>query len=147
MRHVFKATIRKLTQLQWEDLRNLFAWPGTDKYQIQADNPHLLVAKASDENGKTVAYLTAENILLVSDYAFNPQSTPEESRTAGDAIDRALAHKAGATRIWIVVPNNCPPIEGEHILRVVERKVFQPVGTAPKVDVGTLQQSTPNFLN
>ena len=132
MSNFFKASIRKLTELSWEDLRDLFAWPGTDKYTIQAENPNLLVAKASDGDGKTIAYLTAETILLVDGYAFNPQSTPEESRRAGDSIDRVLAQRAGATRIWIVVPNDCPPIEGEQVLRVVERKIFQPVGTAPK---------------
>lgn len=130
MSNFFKASIRKLTELPWEDFRNLFTWPGT--CNIQADNPNLLVAKASNESGETVAYLTAESILLVDGYTFNPQSTPEESGKAGDAIDHILSQRAGVQKIWIVVPNDCLPIEGEHILRVVERKVFQPVATAQK---------------
>lgn len=119
-----KTSIRKLKELPWEDLRDMFAWTGNNKYTIQSDNPNLLVAKASDERGETIVFVTAEPVLLVDGYTFNPQSTPEESRKAGDSIDRALANHAGATRIWIVVPNHCPKIEGEHVLRVVERRPF-----------------------
>lgn len=138
MNKFFKVTIRTLKQLPWEDLRNLFAWPGTDKYKLQVENPNLLIAKASDENGEPVAYLTAESILLVDGYTFAPQSTPEESGRAGDSIDRALAAKAGAKRMWIVVPNDCPPVQGERILRVYERRVHQPV-IAATVEDCTLQ--------
>ena len=143
MNKFFKTSIRKLKELPWGDFRNLFTWPGTNS--TQADNPNLLVAKASDGDGKTLAYLTADPILLVDGYTFNPESTPEESGQAGDSIDRALAAHAGATRIWIVVPNDCPPIEGEQLLRVYERKVFQSAQpNAPKADGRSLQQ---RFLN
>ena len=138
MSNFFKTSIRKLTDLPWEDFRNLFTWPGTNN--VQAENPNLLVAKASNENGEAVAYLTAENILLVDGYTINPESTPEEAGKAGDAIDRALAQNAGATRIWMVVPNDCPPIKGEHILRVYERKVFQPVNTTQNFGECAAQQ-------
>lgn len=131
----FKTTIRTLKGLPWADLQNLFTWPGTDKYKIQADNPNLLIAKAAKENGEAVAYLTAENIVLVNNYTFNPESTPEESGKAGDSIDHVLAARFGAQRIWIVIPNGCPPVNGEHILRVYERKVFHPLNEpAPKFE-------------
>lgn len=146
MSKFFKTSIRKFTELSWEDLRDLFAWPGTEKYNIQTDNPNLLVAKASDENGEAVAYLTAEHILLVNDYVFNPNITPEESGKAGDAIDRALAQRAGANRIWVVIPNDCPPVEGEQVLRVYERKVFQPVTNTQRLGECDSQQPT-RFLN
>ena len=143
MSNFFKASIRKLKELPWEDFRNLFTWPCNNT--IQADNPNLLIAKATNEKGEAVAYLTAENILLVDGYTFNPRSTPEESGKAGDAIDRALA-ATSAKRIWIVVPNDCPPIEGEQLLRVYERKVFQPAQpTAPKLQTSTFGPT--QFLN
>ena len=144
MSNFFKASIRKLTELPWDDFRNLFCWPGTRN--IQADNPNLLVAKASNENGEVIAYLTAEHILLVDGYTFNPQNTLEESGKAGDHIDRALAQISGATRMWFVIPNNCPPTKGEQLIRVVERKVFQPVTTTQKrADCEVKQQSA--YLN
>jgi len=136
----YKATVRRLTELPWEDFRNLFTWPSGGS-TLQAENPNLLIAKAT-KNGEVVAYVAAEPILLIDGYTFNPASDPSDTSLAGDAIDAALAQRAGVNRIWIVVPSNCPPIKGEHILRVVERKVFQPVNTVPKFDDCDLQQPT-----
>ncbi len=121
----FKATVRRLTELPWEDFCNLFSWPC--KSTLQADNPHRLIAKAANERGETLAYVAAEPILLVDSYVLNPNSNGEDDQKVGDAIDSALAQRAGVNRILVVIPNDAPPIEGEKFLRVCERKVYQPV--------------------
>ena len=141
----FKTTVRKLADLSWPDLRDLFTWPSGGS-TIQADNPNLLIAKAANERGETIAFVTAEPILLVDGYVFNPQSNREDDQKAGDAIDCALAQRAGVNRIWIAVPNNCPPIEGEYILRVVERKVYQPVTATQRLGCCDSQSPTA-FIN
>jgi hypothetical protein len=118
-----KTTVRKLVDLPWPDLRDLFSWSANGT--IQAEDPKLLVAKATNADGDAIAFVTAENILLVGSYVLNPQITPDEAVTAGDSIDRALAQQTGVNRMWIVVPPEAPPIGGEKRIRVVERKVYQ----------------------
>ena len=81
----FKATVRKLAELSWPDLRDLFSWPSSST--IQADDPNLLVAKAANKRGEVVAYVTAEPILLVNNYVLNPQGSREDDASAGDAIE------------------------------------------------------------
>ena len=121
----FKATVRKLVDLPWADLRDLFSFSGHGT--IQATNPNLLVAKAANERGHLIAFVTAEPVLLVNSFVLNPQSTPIEAANAGDAIDRALAQQAGVSKLWIIVPPEAPVMEGEKSVRVMERKVYQPV--------------------
>src|SRR6266404_7663307 len=83
----FKATVRKLSELPWPDLRDLFTWPSGGSI-LQADNPNLLIAKASDSRGETIAFVSAEPILLVDSYTFNPASNPSDTPLAGDEIDK-----------------------------------------------------------
>ena len=131
MSNSFKATVRKLADLPWADLRDLFSWSGHEA--IQATNPNLLVAKAANEKGHLIAFVTAEPVLLVSSFVLNPKSTPIEVVNAGNAIDRALAQQAGVSKFWIIIPPEAPVMEGEKCIRVMERKVYQPVvNTQPK---------------
>ena len=140
----FKATVRKLAELPWEDFRNLFSWPSGGS-TLQADNPHLLIAKAT-KNGEVVAYVAAEPILLVDSYTFNPASDPSDTPQAGTAIDEVLAQTAGVNRLWIVVPAEAPTMKDEKFIRVVERKVYQqPVAKQPLSHISF--HSTAQFLN
>ena len=119
----FKTTVRRLVDLPWPDLRDLFSWSANGT--IQAENKNLLIAKASNADGATIAYITAENILLVDSYILNPDITPHEAALAGDPIENALAQQAGVNRMWIVIPPEAPLQAGEKRLRVVERKIYQ----------------------
>jgi hypothetical protein len=141
-----KTTVKKLSELPWPDLRDLFSWPSGGS-TIQAENPNLLIAKAADERGQVVAYVTAEPVLLVDSFVFNPNSTPIESASAGDAIDKALAERAGVNRIWVVVPDVAPPMEGERCIRVMERKVYQPVVKTERRGCCDLKTQATSFLN
>ena len=138
MFNTIKATIRRLVDLPWEDLQALFSWSSSGS-TIQAENPNLLVTKAINERGEVVAYVTAENILLVDGYVFNPNVRPNDVAIAGDAIDQKLAQHAGVNRFWIVVPPEAPPIGGEKRIRIVERKVYQQ-GTVPQLNCELKQQ-------
>jgi hypothetical protein len=140
----FKATVKKLAELPWPDLRDLYSWPSNST--IQADSPNLLIAKAANERGEVVAYVTAEPILLVDGYVLNPQSTREDDQKAGAAIDSALAQQAGANRLWIVVPDDAPIMKDEKFLRVLERKIDQPVNATPRVGYSNFQSSV-GFVN
>jgi len=135
----FKATVQNLAELSWPDLRDLFSWPSSST--IQTDNPHLLIAKAANERGETIAFVSAEPILLVEGYVLNPRSNREDDQKAGDAIDAALAQRAGVGRIWVVVPDEAPIMEGEQFIRVLERKVYQPVTATQR-----LGSSLPQFV-
>ena len=139
----FKATVRKLADLPWEDLRDLFSWSGSAP--VQADNPHLLIAKAADVSGEVKVYVTAEPILLVDGYVFNPKTTPIDSQKAGDAIDAALAQRAGVNRMWVVIPDDVPPMEGEKVIRVYERKVYQPITSTPRLGCCDLKPQPMKF--
>jgi len=143
MSNFFKATVRKLAELSWSDLQALFTWPSSSI--IQAENPNLLIAKAT-KNGEAVAYVTAEPILLVDSYVLNPQSNRDDDSLAGNAIDSVLAQQAGVNRMWVVVPDGAPIMEGEKFLRVLERRVFQPVATTQRVTCCDLKQQ-PTCLN
>ncbi len=140
----FKATVQKLADLSLPDLRDLFSWPSNST--IQADNPSLLIAKAANERGEVVAYVTAEPILLVNGFVLNPQSNPEDDQKAGDAIDSALAQRVGVNRLWIVVPDEAPIMKGEKFIRVLERKVYQPVTVTQRLGCSNFQSSA-GFLN
>jgi hypothetical protein len=114
---------------------------------VQADNPNLLIAKAEDSRGETIAFVGAEPILLVDSYTFNPAIDPSRTALAGDAIDAALAQQAGVNRLWIVVPDKAPTMKDEKFIRVLERKVYQqPVTTVQRVGYGNSQSSV-GFLN
>ena len=131
MIHVnFKAKVQRLIDLPSEDMRNLFSWPTLST--LQTENPNLLIAKAVDSRNDVFAYVTAEPVLLVDSYVLNPKSKPEDDQSAGDSIDKALAQQAGANRLWVVIPSGAPPMEGEKLIRVLERKITQPVTTLPK---------------
>jgi hypothetical protein len=142
----FKATVRKLADLPWEDLKNLFSWPSGGSI-LQAENPNLLIAKASDSRGETIAFVSVEPILLINNYTFNPASDPSDTPQAGDDIDAALAQTANVSRLWIVVPDEAPPMKDEKFIRVLERKVYQqPVTTTHGVAYSNYQSSV-GFLN
>ena len=139
-----KATIQRLADLSWPTLRDLFSWSSNGS-PVNAENPNLLVAKATNGNGDVVALVTAENILLVGSYVLNPQVTPDEAAIAGDSIDRALAQQAGVSRMWLVLPPEAPPIGGEKRIRVVERKVYQQ--TAPQRQASWEVKHSVAYLN
>ena len=120
-----KATVRKLADLPWPDFKNLFTWPC--KSNLQADNPNLLVAKATNGDGEVVCYVAAESILLVDGYVFNPRCTPEESEMAGENFYIAFAQREGVSKMWMRIPDGTPPVKGEKLIRVIEENVPQPV--------------------
>lgn len=139
----FTVKIQTLKQLAWDDFRNLFTWPS--KSMIQAENQNLLIAKATNQGGEVVGYVTAESVLVVDNYVINPAST-DDLQKAGDSIDRALADRAGATRIWLVVPDEVEqPIKGEKYVRVVERHLSQPITPMQRLAECGLKQ--PVYLN
>jgi hypothetical protein len=142
--HKFKATVRKLSELSGPELRDVFSWPSNST--IQADNPNLLIAKAANERGETIAFVTAEPILLVDACVLNPESNREDDQKAGDAIDSVLSQRAGVAQIWVVIPNEAPIMEGEKFIRVLERKVYQPATTAQRLGCSNFQSSV-GFLN
>lgn len=144
MFNTFKATVRKLADLSCHDLRDLFSWPSNST--IQADNKNLLIAKATNEHGATIAFVTAEPILLVDTCVLNPQGNREDDQKAGAVIDGALAQSAGVNRMWIVIPEEAPIMEGERFIRVFERTVYQPVAATQRCDVSNFK-SPVGFLN
>ena len=75
-----KTTVQKLCDLPWPDFRDLFSWPSGGS-TIHADNPNLLLQKLLMREVSLVAYVTAETILLVDSFVFNPNSTPNDSAT------------------------------------------------------------------
>ncbi len=104
----FKATIRKLACLPFEDVTNLLKWSDSPS---TFGNGNLLAAKATDVKGKAVGYLTAEPVLIISNYAVDPCTALSDVQHVGDSIDAALAEKAkeiGADRFLIVVPDDAP---------------------------------------
>jgi hypothetical protein len=125
-------------------MRDLFSWP--TKSKIQADNPNLLIAKAANESGEVVAYLTAEPVLLVDGFVLNPNSDPIDLQKAGDVIDSALAQRAGVNRMWVVIPDGAPIMENEKFIRVHERKIYQPATNTKRHGCCDLPQSAA-FLN
>lgn len=142
LNNFFKATVRRLAELPWEDFCNLFTWPS--KSNLQAENPNLLIAKATNPSGEVVAYVTAESILLVDGYVFNPKNTPIDLQRAGDALDSALAQRAGV-KMWVVIPNDAPIMEGERFIRVYERKIHQRVTTTQRLGCSDLQSRFATF--
>jgi len=140
----FKATVRKITELSRPDFKELFTWPSNST--INAENPNLLIAKAANERGEVVAYVTAEPLLLCENYVLNPQSSREDDKKAGDAIDAALVQAAGVQRMWFVVPTDASIMEGEKFIRVLERKVRQPVTAMQRLGCFDLKQQ-PSYLN
>jgi len=143
MSNFFKARVRKIAELPWADLRDLLSWPSNST--IQVNNPNLLIAKAANERGEVFAYVTAEPILLVDGYVLNPQSAQEDDREAGAAIDAALAQQAGANRMWVVVPDEAPIMEGEKFIRVLER-IYQRDTTTLRLGGCDLKQQL-TYLN
>ena len=134
----FKATVQKLADLSLPDLRDLFSWASNST--IQADNSSLLIAKAVNERGEVVAYVTAEPILLVDGFVLNPQGNRGDDQKAGNAIDSALT-QSGVNRLWIVVPDEAPIMKGEKFIRVLERKVYQPVTATQRLGYSNFQSS------
>jgi hypothetical protein len=119
----FKATIRKWAGLPLQDVTNLLTW--SDGKDVEFGNRNLLIASAA-KDGQTVAYLVAEPTLIIINHVFDPHTTPSDAQRIGDSLDAALAEKAkemGADRFLIVVPNDTPHQQGEHVLRVISRKI------------------------
>ncbi len=129
----FKTTVQRLVDLPWSDFRNLFTWPSGGS-TLEANNPNLLVVKATNQNGEAVVYVTAEPILLVNSYVFNPQGTPSDSEQAGNSIDSALAKKVGVQKMFVVIPDGAPPIKGERVFRFCERKITPVVTTQQRIE-------------
>jgi len=144
MSNLFKTTVEKLSELPCSDLRDLFTWPSGGS-TIQADNPNVLVAKAANDSGETIAFVTAEPILLVDGYVFSPNSTDVDAQRAGNDIDKALAERAGVQRMWVVIPDEAPPMRGERRIRVFERQVASQPAT---MQVGcATQKAAVGYLN
>jgi hypothetical protein len=122
----FKATIRKLTNLPWQDLRDIFTWPSHSTLRVE--NPNLMIATAQKPTGEVVCYTTCEPIFLVDGFTFNPRTTPLESGQAGIELDAALAREAqnvGIGRFIVVIPRETPTQPGERCIRIIEREVPQ----------------------
>lgn len=122
--NILKASVRKLAELSGSEFWKFLKWGGT-----AIDNSQALICSASRE-GKTLAYVTAEPVYLVSHCALNPEATPSDQKTAGDAIDYALAnegHQLGVGRFLVVVPEGAPKIAGERTLRFIERSLPQEI--------------------
>ena len=111
---------------------------------IQAENQNLLIARATNQSGEVVGYVTAESILVVDNYVINPACS-DDLQKAGDSIDRALADRAGATRMWLVVPDEVQTIKGEKYIRVVERRMPQPI--TPMQKLAQCEVKQPIYLN
>ena len=90
---------------------------------------------------------TAEPILLVDSYVLNPQSNLDDVQRAGNELDKALAQQAGVQRMWIVVPDDAPPMEGEKLIRVHERRVYHPITNQHSLVHCELKQQATSFLN
>ena len=121
----FKTTLRKWAALPFQDVTNLVTW-ADGKSDVEFGNRNLLVAKATDVKGKAVGYLTAEPVLIISDYAVDPRTTLSDVQQIGDSIDGALAEKAkeiGADHFMIVVPDGAPHLPGERLVRVFYREI------------------------
>jgi hypothetical protein len=136
--NLFKTTVRRLVDLPWPDLRDLFSWEANGT--IQAENKNLLVAKASNTDGKTIGFVCAENVLLVDSFVLSPDISPNEAASMGNPIDAALASHANVCRMLIVIPNDAPQQAGEKRIRVVERKVYQQ-STTPQLRYEIKQQT------
>jgi hypothetical protein len=141
----FKATIKTLSDLSCSDLRDLFSWPSGGSI-IQAENENLLIAKATNESGGIVAFVTAEPILLVDGYVLNPRSNREDDKAAGAVIDAALARRAGVNRLWVAIPDEAPIMEGEKFIRVLERRIHRSASTIHRLGCCDSQAPTA-FIN
>jgi hypothetical protein len=145
----FKATIRRLVSLPFQDVTNLLTW--SDGKDVDFGNGNLLVASAA-KNGKTTGYLVAEPTLLVSHYTVSPETTLAEAHQIGDVIDAAFeveARKIGADRFMMVLPAEVPTQPDEICLRVIVRKIPQKATTigSPIDKFSSNETSTPNFIN
>ena len=90
------------------------------------DNPSLTVATVKNADGKSVVYAAIEPCYLLSAYMCNPDSTGEEQKEAGDALDDALARKAcaeGRSKLLMLLPDSCPSMPDERWVRIIERDV------------------------
>ena len=103
MNNFVKATVRKLAQLPWPDLRDLFSWPSGGS-TIQAENPNLLIAKAANERGEVVAYVTAEPILLVGSSVSNPNIPISDLGVAGEVGVVGLVGVVGVVVVMLRTP-------------------------------------------
>lgn len=146
----FKATIRKWAGLPFQDVTNLLKW-SDGKSDVEFGNSNLLVAKATDVKGKAVGYLTAEPVLLISNYAVDPRTPFSDIQQIGDSIDGALAEKAkeiGAERFMILVPEGAPHLPGEQMVRVFYREIPQqtPITIEKRFSVDSRTNSA-KFIN
>ena len=138
----FVAKVRRLAGLPCEDVSKLLKWMSKS---VEFDNPHLLVASATDENGSPILYTMVEPAFLVDAYAMSPQATEPSAYKAGLAMDEALvrtAQERGVSTILVVLPHYAPRQRDERTLRVLERTV--PVAAGSNIDPSS--QAT-QFLN
>ncbi len=147
---MFKATIRKLAGLPFQDVTNLLTW-SDGKSDVEFGNGNLLVASAA-KNGQTAGYLVAEPTLLVSHYTVSPETTLAEAGQIGDVIDAAFeleARKIGADRFMMVLPAGTPTQPDEICLRVIVRKIPQKTTTigSPIEKFFSNETNTPKFIN
>ena len=113
-----KTRLLKLSEMSWENLRELKAWMKRSQsfnkhFDVDAfNNPKLKIAQAVNQQGTTLVFCPVETVLMVSAYCVNPNVDPLTARNAGDYLDAAIAREAqkmGTSKIMIVVPEEFPP--------------------------------------
>jgi len=129
------ARIFKFFELSWPARTELKQWmnEGTcrDGFCAESfDNPSLVIATATNEQGQTIAHAAVEPCYMVNSF-LNPELLDEKLQSlAGDQIDAALSHRAaqnGISKLLLVVPDFVPHQPDERSVRVIEREVSLPV--------------------
>ena len=118
----FTAKLCKLADVAVEDFWNLLKWGDS---HIDVTNPNTIVCSASVDD-EPVAYLTAEPVVVLGQYAFRPQLSDGDAGLAGDAIYSTIEREAkvrGVTKVLITLPDEVPPQPDEKHLRVIELKL------------------------
>jgi hypothetical protein len=122
----FMAKISTWVGLSAEDCIRFLSWLDLNSSSHPIENPNVLVARATDREGKTVVYLTAEPVFILSNYAPSPHITQSDAQHVGDIINSVIereARKIGAGRFLIVLPDGVPPERDEKLLRVIEQTI------------------------
>ncbi|HEY6767998.1 MAG TPA: hypothetical protein VI386_24855 [Candidatus Sulfotelmatobacter sp.] len=152
-----KASLLRYSDMSLSALTQLKAWmkrsASFSNFDVESfAATSLRVASATSATGETLCYCPIETVFMVSAYAVNPNATPTEARTAGDAIDAQVARQAqlaGVSKLLIVVPADNPCLQENEWsdfkeVRVFERKIPNTVNTP--VGCSTPSQET-QYLN
>ena len=81
---------------------------------------------SASTGGETIAFMAAEPVFVVTNYALKPGTAVSDLEKAGDSIDAAIvleAQRVGVGRLLIALPEGCPKMPDEKSFRFVERKV------------------------